>query len=79
MSTKNTVITSADGVEGCLLKVHGLNTFIFRVYNEDHIFKDYDIAHSDLVITIKDKDAFFYEEGKKQYLDHSPSTLGIKS
>jgi hypothetical protein len=70
--------TSADGVEGCLIYSHGTETFLFRVYDKDYNFKDYNILHNDLVVTIKDADAFFYEgtDGELQ-LDHSPATLGI--
>lgn len=69
---------SANGVEGCLLYMHGLNKFMFRVYGTDHTFKDYDIMHNDLSITINDKDAYFYAKGDKLTLDHSPETLGLK-
>jgi hypothetical protein len=70
--------TSANGVEGCLIYAHVLGKFFFRVYDADYNFKDYDILHSDLVVTINDADAFFYEgtDGELQ-LDHSPATLGI--
>ncbi len=52
-------------------------TYFFRVYATDG-FKDYDLVHSDLEITIKDNDAFFYETEEYSILDHSPATLGIK-
>ena len=72
-------IESANGVEGCLIYVHGANTYQFRVYGKDG-FKDYDIYHSDLVVKIDDKDAFFYEhEDGRMMIDHSPETLGIKN
>lgn len=69
---------SANGVEGCLIYSHGLEKFLFRVYDEDYNFKDYDILHNDLVVEIKDADAFFYEGANGElHLDHSPATLGI--
>jgi hypothetical protein len=51
---------------------------MFRVYNPDHTFKDYDINHSDLCVTIKDQDAYFFYEHDTGLLtlDHSPETLG---
>jgi hypothetical protein len=74
-----TNITTANGVKGFLLYVHGANTYQFRVYDGKGGFKDYDIYHCDLSITIDDADAFFYEkEDGRLILDHSPETLGIK-
>ncbi len=72
-------IKSANGISGQLLKTFdskGFNYF-FRVYHSDGTFTDYDLAHSDLSITINDEDAFFYEGNESNLLDHSPKTLGI--
>jgi hypothetical protein len=67
--------TKATGVEGCLIRgVDG--KYYFRVYDADHNFVDYDLAHSDLSITITDSDAYFYRENGRDILDHSPETLG---
>ena len=72
-----TITKSADGVEGILIWVHSLDRFMFRVYNEDSSFKDYDIDHNDLCVIIKDEDAYFYEHDNGLLtLDHSPETLG---
>ena len=69
-------ITSADKVNGCLLRTDH-DRWVFRVYDENYNIKDYEIFHSDLVITIDDTDAFFYErEDGRLVLDHSPETLG---
>lgn len=70
-------VKSANGVSGCLLYMHGLGTYVFRVYNNDGEFTDYDIRHCDLGVTIDDPDAYFYvtTDGKAT-LDHSPETLG---
>lgn len=67
--------SKANGVTGVLLVFYG--QVVFRVYDEHHNFVDYDLAHSDLKVTIDDEDAFFYrhEEGAA-FLDHSPETLG---
>jgi len=68
---------SANGVNGVLIFVFGKP--MLRVYNQfDHSFKDYDIMHSDLSITINDEDAYFYERSEGLFLDHSPETLGIQ-
>ena len=69
---------SATGVEGHLIYIHGTNKYMFRVYSGIGVFKDYDIWHSDLMVTIVDKDAVFYKhKGGKMILDHSPETLGL--
>ena len=38
---------------------------------------DYDVAHCDLQIEVKDDDAYIYQRGEKLVIDYSPSTLGI--
>lgn len=69
---------SANGVKGCLLPMFGGQIWMFRVYNDDGTFRDYDILHSDLTVTITDDDAYFYQNHKDDiYLDHSPATLGL--
>jgi hypothetical protein len=69
---------SANGVEGHLLYSSLLKTYFFRVYSDDGEFVDYDIAHSDLCVTITDPDACFYRHGDRDVLDHAPATLGIE-
>jgi len=70
-------ITSADGLEGCLIWEGG-NSYVFRVYAKDKTFKDYDIRHSDMVVVVRDADATLYEyEDGNCYIDHSPETLGL--
>jgi hypothetical protein len=65
---------SANGVNGVLIKT--LNGYMFRVYDNDHNFVDYDLQHSDLSVTITDEDAFFYRDEFRDKLDHAPATLG---
>ena len=69
---------SANGVEGHLIYSAILDTYLFRVYNPSGEFVDYDIAHSDLCVTITDPDAHFYRRGDQDVLDHAPATLGIE-
>ena len=69
---------SANGVEGHLIYSAILDTYLFRVYNASGEFVDYDIAHSDLCVTINDPDAYFYCRGNDDVLDHAPATLGIE-
>ena len=75
---KSKVAQSANGVEGHLIYSALLDTYMFRVYNADGDFVDYDIAHSDLCVTINDPDAYFYCRGNDDVLDHAPATLGIE-
>ena len=51
---------------------------MFRVYDENQQFTDYDLNHSDLCVTIRDEDSAFYSDPQSDSLDHSPETLGIK-
>ena len=69
-------IKPANGVTGHLLRL-GYNV-VFRVYDENHQFTDYDLTHSDLCVTITDEDATFYLDAFFPKLDHNPETLGIK-
>ena len=64
----------ANGTRGILINVLGKT--MFRVYDEDHNFIDYDLLHTDLAVTIDDEDAYFYQTEARNMLDHSPATLG---
>lgn len=68
-----------NGVKGSLIWVmDGLHSrYMFRVYDDNFNFNDYELRHSDLQITIDDKDAYLYiAEDGTCILDHSPQTLG---
>ena len=69
---------NADGASGILLNPYNNEgKWVFRIYEGDGTFKDYDLDHSDLCVTIEDIDACFYEhEDGTNRLDHSPETLG---
>ena len=68
---------SAHGVRGHLLNLID-GTVVFRVYDAEHNFVDYDLHHSDLCVTIDDADAYFYRRDEQDILDHAPMTLGIE-
>jgi len=68
---------SANGVRGHLLNLID-GTVVFRVYDVEHNFVDYDLHHSDLTVVIDDPDAYFYDDEFSARLDHAPATLGIK-
>jgi hypothetical protein len=67
---------SANGISGHLLRL-STGDVVFRVYDQDHNFVDYDLAHHDLSVTIHDADAFFYRDEYRDVLDHAPETLGL--
>jgi len=81
MKQENIKVTSARGAKGCILRTFDGRT-IFRVYNPVYAdkFKDYDLAHSDIFVTLDaDCEAAFYEyEDGRAVLDHEPDVLGIK-
>ena len=60
----------AKGVKGYITRV--LDSYVFRVYNEDFTFLDYDILHYDLEIQILEKDAMLYRSEFGSYLDYPP-------
>ena len=75
---KDCKIKSAEGTRGFLLYAMN-NVYVFRVYNEDHTFTDYDLIHSDLEVTINGDDATFYEfEDGTAALDHSYEMSNIE-
>jgi hypothetical protein len=69
----------ARGTVGCLIRLTS-GDVAFRVYDSTGDFKDYDIAHCDMLVKIVDDDATFYEfEDGSLSVDHDPETLGIAS
>ena len=74
---KNVNIKPANGATGYLIWCGG-DKYVFRVYDKEHNFVDYDIKHCDMKIQIQDEDAHFYETDDYAHVDHSPETLGIK-
>jgi hypothetical protein len=66
----------AKGVTGFL--IWSGQDYLFRVYDGQGDFKDYNMLHSDLEITILDTDATLYEYPNGTLsLDHNPETLGL--
>ena len=64
----------ANGTTGYLIRTS--DGIVFRVYDKEHNFVDYDILHFDMRVQIQDEDATFYEDGEYACIDHSPETLG---
>ena len=70
----------AKGVKGYIMRgadIDGNRFYFFRVYDEEHNFKDYDILHFDLEIVILEDDATFYESETTKVLDHAPLYKGL--
>ena len=74
---KPTEVTPAKGVQGVLISSQGKP--YFRVYSKDkESFKDYELLHQDLKITI-DESASFYERKEDDVcaLDYDPRCFGL--
>lgn len=62
----------AKGAKGMIIRVldnNGTDTHVFRVYDENHNFIDYDIIHYDLAVEVLD-DAVLCDNGKRQWIDY---------
>lgn len=73
--------------QGCLLNASGFihaNDVVFRIYDDDghdddeKTFTDYPIHHADPWIKFVDSSVYFYTDGEKSWIDHSPSALGYE-
>jgi hypothetical protein len=71
-------VRSAAGAKGVLIRTLD-HRMVFRIYDKNEHFTDYEIRHDDLSVTI-DADALaaFYKIGEHHILDHSPEVLGLK-
>jgi hypothetical protein len=67
---KSRITQSAKGMKGILIRVD--DHHVFRVYNEDYTFIDYEILHYDLEIQILEKNAMLYRSEFGNYLDYPP-------
>ena len=75
-------VKRANEVQGCLL--NPLGDVTFRIYKDDghdddeDSFTDYALRHSDPWIKFVDSDVYFYFDGDRSWVDHSPATLGLE-
>ena len=65
-------VKPAKGTKGHIIRVG--DTYMFRVYDKEYNFIDYDILHYDLEVEILDTDASLYSSEYGDYLDHAPIT-----
>ena len=70
MATKLRSVKPAKGTKGYIIRVG--DTYMFRVYDANYDFIDYDILHYDLEVEILDTDASLYSSEYGDYLDHAP-------
>jgi hypothetical protein len=63
-------VKPAKGTKGFIIRVGDCH--MFRVYDKDFNFVDYDITHHDLEVVIMDEDASLYRSEFGDYIDHSP-------
>lgn len=70
MVTKLRSVKPAKGTKGHIIRVG--DTYMFRVYDKEYNFIDYDILHYDLEVEILDTDASLYSSEYGDYLDHAP-------
>lgn len=63
-------VKPAYGTKGFIIRVG--DSHMFRVYDENHEFVDYDITHHDLQVQIIEEDSCFYSSEFGNYLDYKP-------
>lgn len=68
--------TNAKGTKGFILYSPIIKNYFFRVYNEDHTFKDYRIHCEELGVEIVCDWLSFYESETGNILDWSTKALG---
>ncbi len=80
---QRTLETNAQGVTGVLCKTieDGQTSFFFRVRQENGEFKDYQLRHDDMQITIalEELASFYQLENGRLVLDHSSEVLGLNA
>lgn len=65
-------IKPAKGTKGFIIRTVSDKGYVFRVYDKDHNFIDYDILHYDMEVEILDDDAHLYEYDIGAAIDHAP-------
>jgi hypothetical protein len=70
-------VKPAKKTKGMLIYCHGTGKYVFRVYNPDYTFIDYDLVHSDLEVEILCDEACLYQSDSGNYLDHDPEVTRL--
>ena len=69
----------AIGVRGMLIRTmdNGINDgIVFRVYDHEHNFVDYEISNFDVEVVIIDPDAAFIRGPAGDFLDYTAESMG---
>jgi len=80
MATENSgnlTQTLAQGVRGFLIRSALNDQILFRVYDQDHNFVDYEITNYDCEVEIVDPDAALIRNDAGDFLDYSAESMGI--
>ena len=65
----------AIGARGFLIRV--LDSIVFRVYDSEHTFVDYEITNHDCEVVIIDPDAALIRNGAGDFLDYTAESMTI--
>jgi hypothetical protein len=80
MATENSgnlTQTLAQGVRGFLIRSALNDQILFRVYDQDHNFVDYEITNYDCEVEIVDPDAALIRNNAGDFLDYTAKSMGI--
>jgi hypothetical protein len=80
MATENSgnlIETLAQGVRGFLIRSALNDQILFRVYDQDHNFVDYEITNYDCEVEIVDPDAALIRNDAGDFLDYTAESMGI--
>jgi hypothetical protein len=69
--------TLAQGVRGFLIRSALNDQILFRVYDQDHNFVDYEITNYDCEVEIVDPDAALIRNDAGDFLDYTAESMGI--
>lgn len=69
----------AIGVRGCLIRTGGPtgDEIVFRVYDSEHNFVDYEITNHDCEVVIIDPDAALIRNEAGDFLDYTDESMTI--
>ena len=71
--------TRAIGQRGCLIRTGGPTGYeiMFRVYDSDHNFVDYEITNHDCEVVIIDPDAALIRNEAGDFLDYTDESMKV--
>lgn len=72
---EKTIEQRAIGQRGCLIRT--LGDVVFRVYDAEHNFVDYEITNHDCEVVIIDRDAALIRNAAGDFLDYTDESMQI--